>query len=1049
MRVSAILAVTTLVTLLAGATQSADVQLRAAQQKETVEGDLHAAIAMYRKIADDRSTPPEVAARALVRLGRCYQRMGSAEARKAFERVVAQFGSQTSAVAEAKQLLASIENHGAAKQEDGLVVRKLKAGIRDFYSATITSDGKYMSGPHGGAELEVLNLTTGERTHIRTQQPLTTENEQIYSTAISPDGQRIAVDIPKGPTASELKIVDRSTGQVRVVFTSKGFRVQPMDWSRDGRTLLARDGINRGLYLIDAVSGTSRPIPPSASASYSAARLSPDGLYIAYTVAPLESMKALGKIFVQRIDGSGDELVADPEGGAMLAGWSRDGKYLLFASDHVGTYQLWAVRIQGGRPEGNPLSLAKGLPAASTLNATTDGSVIMRIEGSTRYYIAQINPTTGVTGTPRDLNSRVNATVRNLAWSPDGSQLVYSVVRDRPDQKPVSLHLRDERTGEERKLGSFDGIARIMTWTPDGQGLLLPQSGGTVNKYWLADGRIEQLVSANSDVRSWRAYPKLTADGQTLYYTEGSVSGVGAKLIRHDLRSGKAVTIATVTHSFDLAPDGKQLAIPSVDVASKTPTLRIITTDGQPVRDLVRLKPEERIGGLTWSARRKMDLLRIEHANRHRSTPSSGRWWSVDRYRCAYDQVAGFGGAPERDTSGLPEAWTDRDVARGRHQNCPCTPRGKAMNRIVVVEDEPGIALALEDSLRLEGHDVEVISDGGRASERLHEAGFDLILLDVMLPGKDGLTICSELRAVGVKTPIVLLTARAQEADRVLGLDLGASDYVVKPFSPNELMARVRRLLRQQADGREDRKQYEDELRAAVMVQEALYPRYKPPVASFEYSAASRPARVVSGDYYDFIPLEDGKLGLMVADVCGKGLSAAFLGASLHGALRAFAPSSSSRSGDVLKRVNRIMYDTTSPERYATAFYGVFDPATQVLTYANAGHCPSWLVSEHDFRTLGSLTPPLGMFANIEACEVSVPLTLDDWLTIASDGITEATNEHGESFNDTKVVALVKAAGTTPEVFCREALDTAVRFGVDRQTDDLTILAARVTAGAV
>ena len=264
-----------------------------------------------------------------------------------------------------------------------------------------------------------------------------------------------------------------------------------------------------------------------------------------------------------------------------------------------------------------------------------------------------------------------------------------------------------------------------------------------------------------------------------------------------------------------------------------------------------------------------------------------------------------------------------------------------------------------------------------------------------MLPGKDGFAICRELRQAGAKTPVILLTARAQESDRVLGLDLGASDYVVKPFSPSELMARVRRLLRQQADGREDRKQYEDELRAAAMVQEALFPRYQPHVPSLEYSAACRPARVVSGDYYDLIPLEDGKLGLMVADVCGKGLSAAFLGASLHGALRAFAPSFSSRCGGVLKRVNALMYEITSPERYATAFYGVFDPATRVLTYANAGHCPPWLVGEHNWRNLESLAPPLGMFADIEAVERNVLLAPNDWLIVASDGITEATDEHG------------------------------------------------------
>jgi DNA-binding response OmpR family regulator len=121
------------------------------------------------------------------------------------------------------------------------------------------------------------------------------------------------------------------------------------------------------------------------------------------------------------------------------------------------------------------------------------------------------------------------------------------------------------------------------------------------------------------------------------------------------------------------------------------------------------------------------------------------------------------------------------------------------MTRILVVEDEPGIALGLEDDLRLEGWDVELIADGVSAARRAREASFDLILLDVMLPGKDGLEVCRELRRAGLRTPIIMLTAKAQEAEKILGLDLGADDYITKPFSPKELRARIRAALRRNA----------------------------------------------------------------------------------------------------------------------------------------------------------------------------------------------------------------------------------------------------------
>src|ERR1051326_1691563 len=118
------------------------------------------------------------------------------------------------------------------------------------------------------------------------------------------------------------------------------------------------------------------------------------------------------------------------------------------------------------------------------------------------------------------------------------------------------------------------------------------------------------------------------------------------------------------------------------------------------------------------------------------------------------------------------------------------------MPRILIVEDEPAISFGLEVDLKTEDYEVEVVEDGETAGRRGREGAFDLIVLDVMLPKKDGFEVCRELRRAGMKTPILLLTAKSQEAEKVMGLDLGADDYVTKPFSPKELRARIRALLR-------------------------------------------------------------------------------------------------------------------------------------------------------------------------------------------------------------------------------------------------------------
>jgi DNA-binding response OmpR family regulator len=121
------------------------------------------------------------------------------------------------------------------------------------------------------------------------------------------------------------------------------------------------------------------------------------------------------------------------------------------------------------------------------------------------------------------------------------------------------------------------------------------------------------------------------------------------------------------------------------------------------------------------------------------------------------------------------------------------------MTTILVVEDDPGIQLGLEEDLTLEGYRVELVTDGESAVRRAREGAIDIILLDVMLPRKDGFQVCRELRRTGVRTPIILLTARREEAEKVLGLQLGADDYVTKPFSPLELRARIQAVLRRGA----------------------------------------------------------------------------------------------------------------------------------------------------------------------------------------------------------------------------------------------------------
>lgn len=124
------------------------------------------------------------------------------------------------------------------------------------------------------------------------------------------------------------------------------------------------------------------------------------------------------------------------------------------------------------------------------------------------------------------------------------------------------------------------------------------------------------------------------------------------------------------------------------------------------------------------------------------------------------------------------------------------------MSKILVVDDEPNMRLGLRDNLEFEGHEVELAENGAVALDKIFKTSYDLVVLDVMMPVKSGFDVCRTVREKGIAVPIILLTAKGEEIDKVLGLELGADDYVTKPFSVRELLARIKAVLRRKGEGK-------------------------------------------------------------------------------------------------------------------------------------------------------------------------------------------------------------------------------------------------------
>lgn len=369
------------------------------------------------------------------------------------------------------------------------------------------------------------------------------------------------------------------------------------------------------------------------------------------------------------------------------------------------------------------------------------------------------------------------------------------------------------------------------------------------------------------------------------------------------------------------------------------------------------------------------------------------------------------------------------------------------MDRIVIVEDDPTILRGLSDNLRQEGYGVLPAVDGVAGYRLICDTHPDLVLLDLMLPGLSGYELCRRVRSAGLTMPVVILSARGEESDRVLGLDIGADDYLAKPFSLRELLARIRAILRQRRGWRAEHALVDRDLREAADVQRHLLPRVRPHIESLDYAGCCLPARHVGGDYFDYVDLAPGTLGLLVADVAGKGVPAALLVAALHGVFRTHAPLFGDRVSELALTLNTHMSAAARLGSFATLLYVVINPIQRRLVYVNAGHPPGilWRAGGPAVR-LAEASVPLGLFADSSYAAAEVRLDPGDWVVLFTDGVIEAANEDDEEFGDARLVHMIADhQSSAPDAMC-DAIVNAVRAhapgGV--AADDVTIVAAHM-----
>ncbi len=372
---------------------------------------------------------------------------------------------------------------------------------------------------------------------------------------------------------------------------------------------------------------------------------------------------------------------------------------------------------------------------------------------------------------------------------------------------------------------------------------------------------------------------------------------------------------------------------------------------------------------------------------------------------------------------------------------------------ILIVDDTPANLRLLSQMLTEAAYYVRPVPAGSLALAAVQAEPPDLILLDIKMPEMNGYQVCEGLKAdpKARDIPIIFISALDSTQDKVEAFRVGGVDYITKPFQVEEVLARVethltlRNLRKQLQDANRKMAQ---ELALAGEVQASFLPQNPADIPGWQLAGKLIPAREMSGDFYDFIPLPDGCLGILIADVSDKGAGAALYMALSLPLIRMYALGYPSQPEKVMAAVNRRIMNDTRSCHFVTAFYGVLDPETGELSYCNAGHCPPFHLSADEAGGVQRIVRTgiaLGLFADFNFEKAVLKLDPGDSLILYTDGITEARNVEGMLYGEGSLLESVKSRRGSPihEVQDTILSDLGKYVGDTPQSDDIALIILR------
>jgi Tol biopolymer transport system component len=575
----------------ANAQQTAEELYQAALYQEEVKGDLERAIQLYRDIVERHGDARAVAAKALLHLGNCYEKLGRTEATNAYQRLLNDYADQSEAAAEARARLTALQRAIRAAEEVGITTRLVWSGPNASADGP-APDGKYFVWSDGQktGNLAVREVATGKSRYLTEDATYAEPWAFSYGGRVSPDGEWVAHGYSQQDQGGSLRVVGTDGENVRELLREKGCWVHPYEWMSDGKHVAARwscwsEANPQGTFEIVMVSvgdGSAQVVHELPSARYGLrASLSSDDRYLVYD-GPVDQDDGNYDVWLLPLDG-GDvvPLIQHPAKDHLL-GWVPGTDQVLFLSDRDGTWDLWAASIRGEAIVGPPRKLQRDMGEVSAAGFSESGSFFYKV--FTRWFTTSISPFDLAAGAVNlEAATPLLGSNRDPHWAPDAQYLAF--ITESPSLtsgKLGRINIRHLTTGEQRELASHLRARFLEEWSPDGRAILVIGMDDTQEdrKYRygifavdVASEEVTRLVSLPEGIALQQLSAEWSHDGEAIIYSVTGEQQLG-RLVRRELASGEESELyqdsLLIPSLLKVAPGGRHAVVSVRDPHSAT-----------------------------------------------------------------------------------------------------------------------------------------------------------------------------------------------------------------------------------------------------------------------------------------------------------------------------------------------------------------------------------------------------------------------------------------------------------------------------------------------